>query len=77
MEKVEIIWVDSLTEPLQYWCNKDNVIHTYDDGVPTMRSIGYIVKEENDYIIIVQSEAETLYGGILMIPKAAIKEIKR
>ncbi|MEO0166588.1 MAG: hypothetical protein ABIL39_10685 [candidate division WOR-3 bacterium] len=72
----EIEWIDSLSDDV-YWHDKDIFVSPYEERIPTIKTIGFIVREEKDYLIIAQSISEKQYGGFLMIPRGAIVRIKK
>ena len=72
MKKVEVTWVDA--NIMHDWALKQEVEQ---DGLPTVKSMGYLFMEDDDKIVIVMGWSN--YGAYIerkAIPKGCIKSIK-
>lgn len=72
---VEIHWWDADTL-LDEWTNKDDVDYEIkEEEYKTHKSIGYFLKETDDYIAIIQNISDDLVANAIRIPKISIKDI--
>lgn len=72
MKKIEIEWIDSHGAVGENWYTKEEIDLLLPDGIPLMKSIGYIYKETDTFITIIQTDGSTIYGAPMMIPKISI-----
>lgn len=75
MRKIEIEWEDS--ESIEGWHKLQDVLDTFEKE-RLIKSIGYLLKETDNYVIIVQGKQDS--GGHVQhsskIPKGMIKSMK-
>jgi hypothetical protein len=71
MKIVEIQWVDSTAE-VDVWEQKDD----YSRELEPIKTIGYLIEQDKDKVIICQSVSDSQYGQTFRIPKGCIKKIK-
>jgi len=69
MEIIQIHWID--TSSIEGWHDRDIV----DDPIDfNCHSVGYLLKETREYIMIAQSYQPDQFGDLLYIPQIAIKK---
>jgi len=77
---IEIVWLDSFNSS-SGWKNSDEIEKWINDRpFFTCKSIGYMIKETTDYVILGQTKDENSYGdvmGLTSITKGTIKSIRR
>jgi len=73
---VYVEWVDSVSyfgwhedEQAEKWMAEDDEM--------LCRSSGFLIRDEKDYIAIMQSKSKGSHGDIMKIPRAAIIKIRR
>lgn len=72
MRKVTVKWVDSKSYGNE-WLDKEDIDKL---DVVHCESVGFIVKEDKDKILLAQSYGGEFYHGLMAIPKGCILEIK-
>lgn len=79
-ERVEIEWADSTSD--HGWDDEDAVLQSHERSDHMLCcSVGYVIKDADDHIIIAQSFSATGprsrgVGNVLTIPKSQIRDIK-
>lgn len=73
MKKATIIWLDSNAWS-GGWMSMESA-YAKINGIQPVKSIGYILKEDNDYIFIVQNQNGKMVSHLYAIPKKSIIEI--
>ena len=71
--KVEVKWIDS--QSMAGW--HDKVTFFVDGDDMEMKSLGYLIKDEERYICLAQSDGDHTWGEILMIPRFAITNMRQ
>lgn len=77
MRRVEIAWVDSMTEPYPWVDREEALRDAAKPGTLFTSSLGFLVTEEEGYVILAQSVAQNgdLLGHVIQIPKVAVVSI--
>ena len=75
MEIVEIEWLDS--QGYAQWQDKKEMSAWAEEEKMICHSVGYLLKEYKDRVVIVQSESSGCYGEGLIIPCVAIVKMSR
>ena len=68
MQVIEIEWLDS--QGFSEWQSKE-VMEDWSDSL-VCHSVGYLLRQDENRVVIIQSESFTSYGEGLMIPKISI-----
>jgi hypothetical protein len=71
LKRVEVTWLDSCG--WSGWHEKDEVIALNESLEST--SIGYVIRDLEDRLVLAQSESLHYYGEVLSIPKVAITKV--
>jgi hypothetical protein len=74
MEAVIIDWDDSCALDGGIWHDKEAVEELKSHKC---RSIGWVVKENKDCVVLVSSTSDHQFSGDICIPKSAIKKRKK
>jgi len=69
---VEVVWLDS--QGREGWTDKKEMQEWNEDLL--CKSVGYLLREENDRIILVMSESSTSLADGLTIPRACITNLR-
>ena len=72
MKIVEVVWLDS--QARGGWTDKNEMQEWNEDIL--CKSVGYLVREENDRIVLVMSESSTSLADGLTIPRACIINLR-
>ena len=72
MKIVEVVWLDS--QGREGWTDKKEM-QTWNEDL-LCKSVGYLLREENDRIILVMSESSTSLADGLTIPRACIINLR-
>jgi len=70
MRMVMVSWVDSSAVP-QIWEYRDE----YDDSLVEEHSVGYLISDDDEKVVICQSYSEHQYGQVFRIPRGCVTEI--
>jgi hypothetical protein len=74
---VLVTWIDSVT--YGGWKFPDEVNKWMDNPASKIESVGYLIRENKDVVVIASSKtegAEKQHSALTLIPKVAIKKIK-
>jgi hypothetical protein len=74
---VEVEWEDITTQN-QGWMTREEVEKEY--KIAICRSVGYVFKQTDDYIVLVQKQSPTFddtFGIVHTIPMGCVKRVKR
>lgn len=73
--RVEIVdWIDSNMRTR--WDNKEIYLESSHDSM-ACRSVGWVVREDQDRVCLLQSESDTCFAEMITIPKVAITKRTR
>ena len=73
MKIVEVVWLDSQAHG--GWTDKNEMQEW--NGDMLCKSVGYLVRKENDRIVLAMSESSTSLADGLTIPRACITNLRR
>ena len=82
IKKVEIEWLDSISDTNPVWQYPDNAIKNYKSSKEHFTSVGYLFYKDKKITVIANSlhydsiNVITKVGGIFTIPTGAITKIK-
>ena len=71
-EAIYVRWIDS--SGIDGWVNRDSL--EFSDQMQTIETVGYLVEEHNDRIVVASSVSKEQINSPLIIPKIAILERK-
>ena len=76
MRVVEIEWVDSVSEGR--WNDKDEALRIATLEAMLHRSVGYLLREDDDMVLIAGSRSENEYNvcDTMQIPKVAVLSMR-
>lgn len=70
---IYVKWVDSISYGSSVWTNKDVVVKS-EAGLPVLESVGFLLKETADAVVIAGHVGDGSISGDMSIPKVAIKK---
>jgi hypothetical protein len=70
---VEVLWHDATSVWAEDWGSADDVVRAKPS--PTV-SVGYLVKDAADHLVLVGMANEDHYGHGLVIPRGMIKDVR-
>lgn len=71
---IYVEWVDSISYGSSVWTHKDTVLKS--DGLPVLESVGFLLKETDEAVVIAAHVGDGSISGDMSIPKVAIKKRK-
>jgi len=70
-----ITWVDSSAIGSSIWMKKETILESC--ALQEISSVGFLLKETPDYVILAGHDSVDCASGHLLIPKCAIKRRKK
>ena len=72
MKIVRVEWIDSISCGGSVWANNDEVAKLMPD---TIKSVGFLVKEEDDFLIVAGHVGGHQTSGDICIPRCAVQRV--
>jgi len=75
---VRITWIDSATVGSGGWVDRNDIgTDCMSNEGLTQISVGWVIEESDDVLLIAQTTGGLMLGGVLAIPKLSILERKK